>query len=381
LNGPPILYQLIDNKLDEVEQYLQAGGNPNIKLEYEYKFTPQRPDMSHYMSHSAELETKIAQLWVERVIKSEVTPLEIAIPRLYYNMVDLLAKYRADFTQTLFEAVLTDDERMIKLVVCHGAKLDYIDNVGKSAYWVATFGKKYKALQILKDIGLNVEKYGGESLRTAASCGDLIAAKFLLENGVDINFHKPDMVFPYASTAIIEAARHNDMVMVEFLVNRGADIRLADNNGDRPYTCALKNKNTSMAEYIKRLEPGDWHNEQEKLKQLKNYKMPTSLIEFLQDKNLRMSIPDGEFVKYIVFYALTDVVEMKLKGLEYLSLVAETDTYDFMLLWSKKNHKICYLDIEHEVLIEFGSWDEFVLHASYYVNGVFDGTFDWNKKK
>ena len=37
----------------------------------------------------------------------------------------------------------------------------------------------------------------------------------------DSNYHKPDMVFPYASTPVTEAARHNDFSMVRWLVEQG----------------------------------------------------------------------------------------------------------------------------------------------------------------
>ena len=56
------------------------------------------------------------------------------------------------------------------------------------------------------------------------SDGEAKLAKLLLEKGADINYHKPDMVFPYASTPVTEAARSNDFPMVRWLVEQGADI-------------------------------------------------------------------------------------------------------------------------------------------------------------
>ena len=93
--------------------------------------------------------------------------------------------------------------------------------------------------------------------------------EYLLQQGADINFHKPDMVFPYASTPVTEAARENHLELLRYLVSKGADITLADKYGDRPYTLAVQNKNREMAEYLRSLEPEDWHNEQEKLRELK----------------------------------------------------------------------------------------------------------------
>ena len=44
---------------------------------------------------------------------------------------------------------------------------------------------------------------------------------------------------------------------------------------------AVQNKNQELADYLKTLEPEDWHNEQEKIRQLMPYKLPAKLVEFL----------------------------------------------------------------------------------------------------
>ena len=119
-----------------------------------------------------------------------------------------------------------------------------------------------------------------------ASRGNQMLAEYLIQNGADINYHKPDMVFPYASTPVTEAARHpyastpvteaarhNDFLTVRRLVEQGADITIPDKYGDRPYTVAVQNKNQEMAAYLKALEPEEWHNEQEKTRQLTPYKL------------------------------------------------------------------------------------------------------------
>ena len=84
------------------------------------------------------------------------------------------------------------------------------------------------------------------------------------KKGADINYHKPDMVFPNAPTAVTEAARHKNLPMVRWLIEQGADITIADKYGDRPYTVAVQNKNQELADYLKALEPEEWHNEQGK---------------------------------------------------------------------------------------------------------------------
>ena len=129
-------------------------------------------------------------------------------------------------------------------------------------------------LPILKRMGMDLKQYGGEALRSMASHGNQLLVEYLIQNGADINYHKPDMVFPYASTPVTEAARHNDFSMVRWLVEQGADITIPDKYGDRPYTVAVQNKNQEMAAYLKALEPEEWHNEQEKARQLTPYKLP-----------------------------------------------------------------------------------------------------------
>jgi hypothetical protein len=356
LNGSQLLYQLLDNNIEEVKLFLEEGGDANIDLKFQFKFI--HPSDSY-----------------EKIFDMLTTPLEIAIPRLYYELVELLVQFGANIIDKLEYAVRTDDEKMIRLVVKLGAKLDIIDNVGKSAYEVAFYHKCYKAMSILMDLGLSVKEYGGNSFRNAASKGDFTSAEFFYKNGVDINYNKPDMVYSYASTAITEAARHNNFEMVKWLVERDADITISDKYGKRPYTCAVRNKNTEMAKYLKQFEPAEWHNEQDKLRQLSNYKLPKEMVDFLKGDKLRIDYPDGRNVKYICFYSFLDTVELEWDGKKVLSLAQEVGNCDIMIVWSPKERKVCYLDTEHETLLLLCTWKEFIKDAGYYINGVWDGMY------
>lgn len=101
--------------------------------------------------------------------------------------------------------------------------------------------------------------------------------------------------------------------MVRWLVEHGADITIPDKYGDRPYTVAVQNKNLEMAAYLKALEPEDWHNEQEKVRQLKPYKLPSNLVEYLKTGPLRLEFPERELVKWAELYSFMDVQEMTWK--------------------------------------------------------------------
>ena len=101
--------------------------------------------------------------------------------------------------------------------------------------------------------------------------------------------------------------------MVRWLVEQGADITIADKYGDRPYTVAVQNKNQELADYLKALEPEEWHNEQEKLRQLMPYKLPAKLVEYLKTGPLRLEFPEQEWVKWAELYSFMDVQEMTWK--------------------------------------------------------------------
>ncbi len=114
------------------------------------------------------------------------------------------------------------------------------------------------------------------------------------------------MVFPNASTPVTEAAR-STISHGALAGGTGSDITLVDKYGDRPYSVAVQNKNQEMADYLKALEPEDWHNEQEKVRQLMPYKLPAKLVEYLKTGPLRLEFPEQEWVKWAELYSYMDV--------------------------------------------------------------------------
>ena len=211
----------------------------------------------------------------------------------------------------------------------------------------------------------------------ACANGDFATVCAEIKKGADINYHKPDMVFPNASTAVTEAVRHKNLPMVRWLIEQGADITIADKYGDRPYTVAVQNKNQELADYLKALEPEDWHNEQEKVRQLMPYKLPAKLVEYLKTGPLRLEFPDQEWVKWAELYSFMDVQEMTWKRKKLLSLMVQMDNYsDYLLLWSPRDKKLWYLDIEHEEFHPLAKWDDFIADPGRYLNGMIEGEFE-----
>ena len=250
----------------------------------------------------------------------KLMPLEIAVFRNDVPMVHFLLEHGADPDLAQEQPLLLTAARccgpeVVALFAGQAAKLS--PKQKERAFQEVRWGKRPENIQVLEQAGITVDKFGGEAFRAAVSEGNTKLARLLLEKGADINYHKPDMVFPYASTPVTEAARSNNFPMVRWLVEQGADITLVDKYGDRPYSVAVQNKNQEMADYLKALEPEEWHNEQEKVRQLMPYKLPAKLVEYLntvnnQQRQLNYNLRDIEKLDNRFFRAhLSYLVNLK----------------------------------------------------------------------
>ena len=175
----------------------------------------------------------------------KLMPLEIAVFRNDVPMIHFLLEHGADpglaeEQPLLLTAARCCGPEVVALFAGQAAKLS--SKQKERAFQEVRWGKHPENIPVLEQAGITVAKFGGEAFRAAVSDGYAELAKLLLEKGANINYHKPDMVFPYASTPVTEAARSNNFLMVRWLVEQGADITIADKYGDRPYTVAVQNK-------------------------------------------------------------------------------------------------------------------------------------------
>ena len=325
-----------------------------------------------------EMERRQARAAFSDLLKEEY--LEIAVFRNDVPMIHFLLEHGADpglaeEQPLLLTAARCCGPEVVALFAGQAAKLS--SKQKERAFQEVRWGKRPENIQVLEQAGITVDKFGGEAFRAAVSDGNTKLARLLLEKGADINYHKPDMVFPNASTAVTEAVRHKNLPMVRWLIEQGADITIADKYGDRPYTVAVQNKNQELADYLKALEPEEWHNEQEKLRQLMPYKLPAKLVEYLKTGPLRLEFSEQKWVKWAELYSFMDVQEMTWKRKKLLSLMAAMDNYsDYLLLWSPRDKKLWYLDIEHEEFHPLSKWDDFITDPGRYLNGMIEGEFE-----
>ena len=133
-----------------------------------------------------------------------------------------------------------------------------------------------------------------------------------------------------------------------------------------------------MADFFKSLEPVDFHNLQNKLAELKPYKLPSELLEFLQGSNLHFHFGEKANEKthsmdceYIDFLSITDTMPMKAGRQKLLRISRKIDNYDSThIVWNPKTKRIVFYDDEHDELGDVVSFDDFINDLPRYIQKI-----------
>ena len=315
------------------------------------------------------LEIELTNGWdINQLIEigeySEHIPLELALVMCCLPSVQWLVENGADLNDegnpSFLLAVRYCNKEIIEYAVAHGANIHALNRVKVDAFQAALYGKKYEHLQLIHDLGHIVQKYGGKAFRNAITDKNYEVLDFFICNGVDINYNKPDSVYPFKPTPLCVAARYVDLKMCKYLVEHGADVTITEKDGMRPYSIAIEKGDMEMAEYFKFLETAEFHDIQNKMDQLKPFKLPKALVSFLEGDTLYFELPDSDFIS-IEFFSLTDTIPFKLGRRNVLRLSKELGEYnDWQIVWDPKSKKISCYDVEHQELRELCKFEEFM---------------------
>jgi Ankyrin repeats (3 copies) len=115
----------------------------------------------------------------------------------------------------LHEAAACEDDRMVRLLVGHGADVNYRDAKGATV------------------------------LHDAALCGNHLAVKFLLDANADVEARDDD-----GRTPLHEAADHGHMTVAKHLINHHASINCLSEDGMRPLDLALDNQHFDLVQLL-----------------------------------------------------------------------------------------------------------------------------------
>ena len=306
---------------------------------------------------------------------SEYSPLQLALVMNCVPSVQWLVEHGADLNDkenpSFLLAVRYGNQEIIDYVVAQGANINALNSVDVDAFQAALYGKKYENLQLIHDLGHTVQKYGGRAFRNAITDENYEVLDFFITNGVDINYNKPDSVYPFKPTPLCVAARYVDLQMCKYLVEHGADVTITEKDGMRPYSIAIDKGDMEMAEYFKNLEPAEYHDKQNKMDQLKPFKLPKGLVSFLEGDTLYFELPDSDFIS-IEFLPLIDTIPFKLGRRNLLRLSKELGEYnDYQIVWDPKSKKIACYDMEHQELRELCKFDEFIADMAGQLETLF----------
>ena len=306
---------------------------------------------------------------------SEYSPLELALVMNCLPSVQWLVEHGANLNEkenpSFLLSVRYGTKEIIEYVVAHGANIHALNAVDVDAFQAALYGKKYENLQQIHDLGHTVQKYGGPAFRNAITDRNYEVLDFFINHGVDINYNKPDSVYPFKPTPLCVAARYVDLQMCKYLVEHGADVTITEKDGMRPYSIAIERGDMEMAEYFKNLEPAEYHDLQNKMDQLKPFKLPKALVAFLESDNLYFELPESDCIS-IEFFPLIDTIPFKVGRRNLLRLSKELGEYDhWQVVWDPKSKKIGCYDTEHQELQELCKFDEFIADMAGQLETLF----------
>ncbi len=198
--------------------------------------------------------------------------MDLALIAEQSGVVKLLVEHGADLNvkqnPAFLKAVRYCKPDIVRYIAAQGGKPDKQNHVGSGAYSQAYYGNKAN-IPLIQELGLDIKKHGSTVLRQAVSDHDKKTIDYLLGCGADINYNEPDMVYPYRATPLTVAARMGNLAMVKYLIERGADVTLQEKDGERAYTIAVSSKNMAMADYLKSLEPPEFHHVENRKYELK----------------------------------------------------------------------------------------------------------------
>ena len=308
------------------------------------------------------------------------TPLEIAIQCIKEEVILWLIEKGVnvkadvdDWGTPISSTARFLSSEMCELFIKHGALENLTKKQYKRIYTDIYYGENFKNIDIFEKYGVTVKKYGNNCLRKAVYDKNQKLAQMFLDYGADINYHEYDQVFTDNSTPVIVAATTDSLKLVKWLVEKGADITIKNKFGERPYTIAVLNENQEMIDYIKSLEPVDFHNEEARKSIIKKYKLPKDMVEFFNKGDLKIEFSENIDSKYIEFWKLEDTVEMTWKRKKYLSLVKDLENYWLHLLWYPKEKTLYIFDAEHEEIFKIGDWSYFINNCEEIVGKFLDG--------
>ncbi|MEM7099826.1 MAG: ankyrin repeat domain-containing protein [Pseudomonadota bacterium] len=335
----PVIVRLRQEDTAALDQLLADGWDPNAKIE---------------------------------IGMMNVRPIDVALTENLKIAINYLLDFGVELSDSESPAILYAAPRcsteVISRLIGMGADVNQTSRLGRTVVQSAIYYERFDLISFFLDNGFEVNRDEGRSFRSVVDSGRLELVELFVEQGVDLELFKPDMVYPYNSSPCHVAARHS-LELVQYLVSQGANPSHNDLFGYRPFHTA---KNNEIREFLRTLEPQAWHDTEEISKRLHQLSLPKDLIDFLSSSDRSLTV-DHEYVKILEFSDLANVRFNNWKGREFVDLLAAVKVQsmqdrsvieDFgtsagIVVWFIEEQVIGQADYEHEEIREVGGWNAF----------------------
>ncbi|MEC0090825.1 ankyrin repeat domain-containing protein [Paenibacillus macquariensis] len=302
------------------------------------------------------------------------TLLQIALRIKNMQMVNWLIEKGAilndQYDPAIFTAVQFTDMEFTQKIIDNGGLCNLSKKQPGEIFSYMHYGENYSMIDLLEENGVTVSKYGGSFFRQLFLGKDInmeLLTK-IYSMGVDINYNCPDAIFLVPITPLMVAIRHKHAQAAMWLLDQNANVMMIGDDGDRAYTIAVENELTEVAARIKSLEPQEWHDEQNKISELRRLECPRELLDFLRNSALLMTFSEDCPIAYIRFFSLTDTVVTKWKRKNIVLLSVEVASYGSVrFVWMPKEKKVCAIDMEHDELFPLAPWNDFFKNAEILI--------------
>lgn len=161
-----------------------------------------------------------------------------------------------------------------------------------------------------------------------------------------------------------------DYNMLKHLIQNGADPLIANQLGKTPYILAKEAGKTDNIRYLKQFISNDCFNE------ILKY-LPTDILEFVQQTNLRLNLKNSNDIKFIDFLSASELYTMQINKQKHIMLTEKLDLYpNIALLWNTQKNSLAYFEEEHRWYGNFNiTFDEFLLDPLKYINDIFTNKY------
>ncbi|MGV3613538.1 MAG: ankyrin repeat domain-containing protein [Fluviicola sp.] len=152
-------------------------------------------------------------------------------------------------SQDVFEAARTGNvQRLKELMVLKKDTISALDNRGFDPLMIACYRGQTKCAKFLVQNGADVNRASAEGSALQAACyqNNTELATVLVKKGAELNAQGPD-----GNTALMYAVLNQNEKLVKILVKAGSDLSKKNADNQTAYSLAMTQANTEIQKWVK----------------------------------------------------------------------------------------------------------------------------------